>query len=121
MFRYFVCPVFSRGSLVRASRLASEKLPVLIQTGSWRKRANSFYIFGIQTRTYKSPCWPISKQTTPSVADVDILLKWTSVPFNRLSVLLPISSRFTWAMSMALSLSRGDYIPHCIFSESATL
>ena len=116
MFRIMLCRICSCGSVVRALRLISERLPVLIQAvcfcpsglcaptlfkSSETKPALTRRRGGLHPRD-NSYCWN-------SVLDWDYSVQSSIIPNGqigiRTSVLLPISSRFNLAIGWALTWS----------------
>ena len=109
MFRIMISQIGSHGSVVRALRLISERLPVLIQPVR-------FCPSGISAPTlFKSsetkPALTGRRGGLPPRGQLLLLLgsifgwKWNARPVDRTSVLLPISSRFNLAMGWALTWS----------------
>jgi len=116
MFRIMLCRIWSCGSVVRALRLISERLPVLIQAvrfcpsglcaptlfkSSETKPALTSRRGGLPPRD-NSYCWN-------SVLDWDYSVQSSIIPNGqigiRTSVLLPISSRFNLAIGWALRVT----------------
>ena len=116
MFRITICQICSCGSVVRALRFISERLPVLIQAvcfchsglsaptlfkSSETKPALTRRRGGLPPRD-NSYCWN-------SVLDWDYSVQSPIIPHGQIgawtSVLLPISSRFNLAIGWALTWS----------------
>ncbi len=139
MFCTMICRICSRGSVVRALRLTSERLPVLIQVVCFKfcpsglcaptlfKSSETKPALGTCRRgglpsRDNSYCWY-------SVLDWDYSVQSPIIPngqiVDRTSVLLPISSHFNlaigWALTWEPGISRDHYILCLLILQSATL
>jgi hypothetical protein len=98
MFHIMLSEICSRGSMVRALRLTSERLPVLIQTARFCPSGTS------APTLFKSsdakPSLSICPVGLPPRAEICLLYtaqKWNACRLGSTSVLLPNSSLFTQA------------------------
>ena len=98
MFHLMLSEICSRGSMVRAVRFKSERLPVQIQTARFCPCGTSAPTLfkSSEAKPSLSVC-PVGLPPRAEICLLYTVLKWNACRVNSASVLLPISSLFTQA------------------------